>query len=60
MCTSAVTVLADFLDTAGLVAMIFGFFSGITKLGFQSKWSGGVFLMGVISFIVGSRLGSLC
>lgn len=61
MCNSTVAiVLADILEVTGFAALIIGFFSAMTGLGTQNKWSAAVFLFGVVVLVVGFRLPGFC
>ena len=61
MCHSSIaTIVADLLEIFGVLALIVGFFSGMTNLGTQNQWSAGVFLLGIVALVVGTRLSSLC
>lgn len=61
ICSSGIaTVLAVSLQTAGLLALLIGFFSGVGDPDSREGWSAGVFLAGVIALAFGSRIYTLC
>lgn len=61
MCNSMVVMaLADLFEVLGIIAMIVGFFSYMTEPRRPNKWSAGVFLLGIIAFIVGTRILGAC
>lgn len=61
MCSSGVvSVLAIFLQTVGLLALMIGFFRGLGDPKSREGWSSGVFLAGVVAFAVGTRISTLC
>lgn len=61
MCSSGVvTVLAIFLQTAGVLALTIGFFSGLGDPEARDSWGLGVFLAGVVAVTVGTRISTLC
>lgn len=61
MCSSgAVTILAIFLQTLGVLALMIGFFSGLGDPEAREGWSSGVFLAGVVALAVGTRISTLC
>ena len=60
MCSSAIIILADLLEVFGIGAIIIGFFNSVTQSNMESKWGAEVFLLGVVAFVVGSRISGLC
>lgn len=61
MCSSGIaTIVAVSLQTIGLLALLIGFFSGLGNPGARDSWSAGVFLVGIVALVVGSRISTLC
>lgn len=61
MCSSGTaTVLAIFLQTVGVLALLVGFFSGLEDPEAREGWGPGVFMIGIVALAAGTRLSALC
>lgn len=61
MCSSGiVSVLALTLQIIGALALLVGFFVGLTSRDYTRGGGVGIFLGGAIVFVIGSRLSGVC